>query len=104
MERGFVSGYVLEYGLDHSLFHVSLDSSCIFKVYIASAFEYDIGMFVAQIVALRSVWMSAGGLSTALKVFAHLIGLSSGFFRDQGAGELFGSIVVGTGGGWARPS
>mgnify|MGYP006936390447 FL=1 len=48
--------------------------------------------------------MSAGGLSTALKVFAHLIGLSSGFFRDQGAGELFGSIVVGTGGGWARPS
>ena len=55
MERGYVSGYVLEYGLDHSLFHVSLDSSCIFKVYIASAFEYDIGMFVAQIVALRSV-------------------------------------------------
>lgn len=74
------------------------------KVYKANSFEYDTGMFVAHALARRSVWMSAGDLSTVLKVFAHLIGLSSGFFRDQGAGVLFGSIVVGTDGGWVWPS
>ena len=96
-----VSCHALEYGLDHSsLFLVSLDSSCNSKVDKANAFEYDTGIFVAHTLARRSVWMSAGDLSTVLKVFAHLIGLSSGFFRDQGAGVIFGSIVVGTDGGW----